>query len=98
LLAGAPVTSQVPLVGRSTWLDRLPRRQRPIGQRGRTPTARFRGLADSPSARHHGDIGSADDTRRQVHDIDERLDSVSAAGETIRPPRRDLLRWVPALG
>jgi hypothetical protein len=92
------MTSHCSVVARLTWLDPLPRRQRPIGQRGRTPTARFPGLADSPFARHHGDIGSADGTRRQVHDVDGRLDSASAAGETIRPPRRDLLRWVPALG
>jgi hypothetical protein len=91
------MTSQAPLVARSTWLDPLPRRQRPIGQRGRALAARFRGLADSPFARHHGDIGGADGKRRPVHDVDGRLDSASAAGETIRPPRSDLPRC-PALG
>jgi hypothetical protein len=88
LLAGAPVTSQAPLVARSTWLDPLPRRQRPIGQRGRTPTARFRGLADSPFARHHGDIGGADGERRQVHDDPATAQQIWRGDELIKTVQR----------
>jgi hypothetical protein len=74
LLTGAPMTSHCSVVARLPWLDPLPRRQRPIGQRGRTPAARFRGLADSPFAPHHGDIGGADRKRRPVRDVVCRLD------------------------